>query len=272
MKILEKLKTIGINIPKLKDIVITGIKFSSLISIDRSVRIEGSTVIIDPEGLSGKQKRGLKQIIKVEALEEAGAIVEETNAPTVNAALEALPSIQEASKKFLPIIPPKDIPLLNACLFLRLRFERGESVEELKGQIVRVYGTRGGNFANLCSAGYLEQWFGPIYDKLVLAYPDDPAMVKAKFQALYNTIVSELPWTEFVSRSSAARAIAHICEKMQRNIQNGVRYLNIHALGEKNVKTVLSILPEIQSKTKAVPVRIDQDKERIFVRLEIAEK
>jgi hypothetical protein len=270
MKILDKLKAIGIHFPKLEKISL--IKLS--IRIDNSIRVEGgSTLVINPDKLNGKQKRALKTIITTDGLEEAGAIVEESNSATVNEALEALPEIRLLANKFLPIIPPADIPLLHACLFLRKRFQSGESVDPLKGQIMRVYGTRGGNFANLCSAGYLEEWFGPLYDELSKTYPSDPATAKLKFQALYNLIVSELPWTEFVSgRVSAEKVTEHVVQKIKRNIQNGVRYLNIHGLGPKNVAKTMKILPDIQAQTGAVSVRIDKDQNRIFIRLEIPTK
>ena len=56
---------------------------------------------------------------------------------------------------------------------------------------------------------------------------------------------------------------------MRRNLEIGVRYLNVHALGEANVKKVIRLLPDIQKETGAVAVRIDRDAARIFVRLEI---
>jgi hypothetical protein len=56
---------------------------------------------------------------------------------------------------------------------------------------------------------------------------------------------------------------------MQRNLQNGVRFLNLHGLGESNVKKVLAVLPEVQEKTGAISVKLEQDRARIFMRLEI---
>jgi len=82
--------------------------------------------------------------------------------------------------------------------------------------------------------------------------------------------VNVLPWTEFVSaRQSAEMVMEHIIEKMTRNIENGVRFMNIHGIGEGNVGKVVTMLPELQKKIGAVAVRIDQDPSRIFVRLEI---
>ena len=270
MKILEILKNIGIQVPKLKEI--TGIKFSSLIHIDRSIHVEGSTVVIDANKFKGKQKRALKQIMP-DLLNESGAILDESSAPTVEAVVKSLPAIQNAAKGLAQIIPPADVPLLNACLFLRLKFDRGEAVEALKAQIMRIYGTRGCNFANLCSAGYLESTFVPAHDELMRAYPNNPETAKAKYLAFYKTVLNELPVTEFVSgRASVDKATAHIVEKMKRNAVNGVRYLNIHALGEKNIKTVTSILPAIQEQTGASIIHLEKEKSRIFVRLEIPAK
>jgi hypothetical protein len=117
---------------------------------------------------------------------------------------------------------------------------------------------------------YLESTFVPAYEELMRAYPNNPETAKAKYLTFYKTVLNELPITEFVSgRASAAKATAHIVEKMKRNATNGVRYLNIHALGEKNVKTVASILPPIQEQTGASIVHLEKEKSRIFVRFEI---
>lgn len=270
MKILEILKNIGIDIPKLKEI--TGIKFSSLIHIDRSIHIEGSTVVINANKLKGKQKRGLKKILP-ELLNESGVILDESSAPTVEAVVKSLPAIQEAARGLAQIIPPADVPLLNACLFLRMKYERGEAVEIYKAQIMRIYGARGCNFANLCSAGYLEKEFLPVYEDLMRTYPDDPAGAKSKFLVFYNSVVSELPWTEFVSgRMPAEKRTAHIVEKINRNVKNGVRVLNIHGLGEKNVNKILEILPDIQKQTGATTIRLENETRRIFVQLQIPQK
>jgi len=86
----------------------------------------------------------------------------------------------------------------------------------------------------------------------------------------YETILRELPWTEFVGfRDSAEDVKERILEKMTRNIENGVRYLNIHSLGEKNVEKIISILPVIRKAVGAIPTKIDKDPTRIFVRLEM---
>ncbi|MFZ2641644.1 MAG: hypothetical protein WA117_11650 [Verrucomicrobiia bacterium] len=263
MKFFERLKTIGISLPKLESF--SFLNFS--LNIDRSIHADGATLIVNPDKLSGKQKRGLKQLLREHGLSDGGAIVETRSAKTVEEVLEVLPEIEDQSKLLRQIIPPEDIPLLNACLFLRERFKKGACVEGLKSQIMRVYGMRGGNFANLCSTGYLETWFLPFYEELQRS---DPLEAKAKFQTHYRAIVNELPWTEFVSiRSNRKKVTGEIIEKMKLNLQNGVRHMNIHGLGPENVKKVRSILPEVQKQTGAEAVRIEQDNTHIFVRLEV---
>jgi hypothetical protein len=270
MKILGLLKKIGIDLSQLKEVVGLNIKFSSLVNIDHSVQITGSTVIINPKGLSGKQRRGLKKIISGPLLEDAGAIINESYEPTVKEVVQALSEIDGEARRLIQIIPPADVPLLNACLFLRRRFRAGINIENLKVQIMRVYGTRGGNFANLCSAGYLETWFLPLYEELLRASAGDPSAAKAQFQIHYKTIVTDLPWTEFVqARSTGASVEANIVGKMMRNIANGVPFLNIHGLGESNVRKVDRILPEILKQTGAVIAKMEKEPTRIFVRLEI---
>lgn len=274
-------KAIGINIPKLSKITgvdlsklssINGIRFSSLISIDRSVKvkIENSTVVIDPQALSRRERHEVILLLQKHVLPEAGAILHENTLPTVNAALEALPDLQEIASKLIPIIPPEDIPLLYACLFLRRKFQENMPVDTQKGEIVRVYGNRGRHFSNLCSAGYLETWFLPLYEELQRSFPDDPARARAIFRKFYANILKDLPWTEFVSTWAAPKKVTqHIVGKMKRNIELGVRYLNIHALGASNVKKVVRLLADVEKQTGAIIAKLDQDKTRIFVRLEI---
>jgi hypothetical protein len=264
------LKKLGlhIDISKLKNVV--RINFTTTINVDKSVHVEGDTLHINPSRLVGKQKRGLKKALREEMFLEAGAVINQDYEPTIVEALKSLPSKQDIAKKLTPIIPPGDVPLFRACLFLRRQFEAGANIADLKNQITRRYGTRGSNFANLCSSGYLETWFWPLYEELLRANPGDPAAATAQFQIHYKRIVNDLPWTEFVSAAaSAATATAHIVDKMSRNITNGVRYLNIHGLGAANMRKIESILPEIERKTRALVAKMEKDQTRIFVRLEI---
>jgi hypothetical protein len=268
MKLLQKLKQIGLDFSNLREISI--LKLS--VNIDRSIHVDSanSSVTINPKLLNGKQRRALKRVIASEALDEFGAIVHESALPTVDEARKMLPTIHETTTYFRPVLPAEDLPLLSACLFLRKQFEAGNSVAELKAQIVRVYGVRGRNLANLCSAGYLDEWFRPLYDELRMSHTDRPDVVREKFQAIYNAVLNELPWTEFVSAMTSKAGVGdHIVQKLERNAKNGVRFLNIHGLGDANVKKILAVLPDVQKRIGVAPARIEQERNRIFVRIEL---
>jgi hypothetical protein len=268
MGFLEKLKNIGISIPRLREIKILNFSFN----IDRSVHIDvpKAHVTINPKRLPGKQRRALERIIRVEGLDSSGAILNERALPVVEDVRAELPAIESEFQYFLSLIPPQDVTMMRACLYLRRRYQRGEQIDDLKGQIVHSYGLRGRNLANLCSAGYLETVFRPVYEELQKAYIGNPTLAKEKFLEFDNMVLTELPWTEFVCvYISKTKVTANVISKMQRNLQNGVRFLNLHGLGESNVKKVLAVLPEVQEKTGAISVKLEQDRARIFMRLEI---
>jgi hypothetical protein len=267
MKWLERLKTIGIDLSKL-----TSIKLLNLnVNIDRSVHVDipNAKVEINPERLNGKQRRALQGIIR-DGLLESGVILASDQSDTVDAVRAELPTIQSAVAQFQNILPPADLPLLRACLYLRQRYREGRHVDDLKAQITGVYGQRGGNFANLCSAGYLEDWFLPLHQELSRLYPDDPVKVKSIFLNTYTQVVNELPWTFFVCSSvSKAKTTEAVIGKLKRNQHNGIHFMNLHGLGAPNTKKIESILPDIQSATGAVVTRREQELTRIFVRLEM---
>jgi hypothetical protein len=277
MSLLEVIKGfLGGDGPKLK--AISHLRLSKLINvnikIDRSVHIHGpasaATVTVDPERLDAKKHKALQQALRDDGLPEAGAILEEKSTPQIDQILKALPSHEDIAKKLTPIIPAADHSLLLACLFMRRRMQAGEPVEEQKAEIGRIYGTRGRNFSNLCSAGYLETWCFPLYEELLKANPGQPEVAKAQFQAHYNQTLVDLPWTEFVSSHQSADQITeHVVGKMRRNILNGIRHFDIHAFGSGNVSKAIKSIPAIRKATGAAIAKGEQTPTRIYVRLEI---
>ncbi len=266
LTLLDKLKTI-FDLSKLSSIKLLNFN----INIDKSINInvKDASVEINPHKLNGKQRRALQDILR-KSLDESGVILASDKAGEVDAVRSELPSIQGDIEKFQRIIPPTDTPLLHACLYLRQRHLKGDHVDDMKQQIARIYGQRGRNFANLCSAGYLEDWFLPLHQGLSQMYPDDPMTAKAKFLDIYSVIVDELPWTVFVcARMSKAKITRDIVDKIKRNMQNGIRFLNVHALGELNSKKTSAILPDILKETGAIAARMEQEPTRVFVRLEV---
>jgi len=68
---------------------------------------------------------------------------------------------QQILNFFAPTIPPQDLDALEAALYLRDAFEKRadpQIVKKLKEDIRTSFGIRGNNIANLCTAGYFEQF------------------------------------------------------------------------------------------------------------------
>ena len=271
MSILDKLKSfINFDFSGLKNFKVLNIS----VNIDRSVHINNAKGILtlNPDKLDGRQKQALSELLSTDGLEESGVILHSRDIATVNNVRECLPIIEPEVQLFLPVIPREDVPLLRACLYLRNKFQQKENIDNLKAQIVRVYGVRGRNFANLCSADYLETWFKPLLDQLKLEHPDDMAAVKEKFQQDYNIILANIPWTVFVSSWRHDGVAAQIIKKMQGNLKNGIYHLNVHGLGEANVKRIEAALPDIEAQVGAIATHINKTPTRISVRLEVPQQ
>ena len=162
-------------------------------------------------------------------------------------------------------IPARDVNLLRACLFLRTLDGQGKNISETKQQIYSSYGARGGNFANLCSAGYLEDWFRPFWASL-LASGMDPAQVKEEFQKTYNEVVCGLPWTIFVKRMiSADQVREETLAKIASNLRYGIRKLNVHGIGQDNVDKIRGLVVDVERAYPAVNKIVTEQASRISV-------
>lgn len=221
--------------------------------------------------LTLQETEQLKPIIK-DAYSETGCIFESEAERTIKDFKEKAnaPSFQEQLKYFEKIIPAKDIPLLKDCLYLKACHEAGNNIGSIKQQIWENHGSRGNNMSNLCSAGYFEAWLKPTYETLKNEESEEEA--KRIFLIIYENLVSELPWTVFVSHLKSDKDVQNEVEtKIERNLKYGIRFLNIHGMGKSNVEKILSVL-EILAKNRndIQKSKHEQEKHRIFVRLEIA--
>ncbi len=226
------------------------------------------SVKINLAQLTVQEKEQLKPIIKnifaeTECIFEAGA--EHTIRDFKEKAKTS--GFQEQLNYFEKIIPAKDVSLLKACLYLKACHEAGNNIAAIKNQIRESYDSRGNNMCNLCSAGYFETWLKPTFEKLRKEESEEDA--KRIFLLIYENLVSELPWTIFVSHSMSTKDVQNEIEiKIESNQKYGIRFLNIHGMGKSNVEKILSVL-EILTKSRddIQKSKHEQEKDRIFVRL-----
>jgi len=167
-------------------------------------------------------------------------------------------------KFFKGKIPPDDYKALRASLYLRSRFrEGGENISGLKLDIMEKYGERGKNITNLCTAGYFENWLIPLYKEM--KKEDD--FTNEKFLEIYNIVIRESAFAVFVNRSmSSEQTKDAIMQKMETNSKYGIKFLNIHGIGNHNVNKIKETISEIE-KEKKLEKSIEEKQNIIIVRI-----
>ena len=110
-------------------------------------------------------------------------------------------------------------------MYLRTVFRQRQDVTKLKNDIRDVFGTRGTNIANLCNAGYFEEFFIPLYNS-----------TKGQFRELYDSIVGKGALAVFIHQHMQDNEITSIIKtKIQLSKRYGLKWVHIHAIGRTNV-------------------------------------
>ncbi|MDD5130456.1 MAG: hypothetical protein PHS66_05350 [Candidatus Omnitrophica bacterium] len=157
---------------------------------------------------------------------------------------ERVPENQAIIQFLSSKIPPEDLNIWRAALYLRASFKKGLSaiVTRIKLEIMEKYGDKGRNIANLCTAGYLEEWLIPSYEKLKQA-PNDEESAKSSFLKLYMLLVNELPFTVFVCHKMS---LVDLRQEIDSRKKYGMDFVNIHGIGEDNVAKIKTVVDEIE--------------------------
>ena len=69
---------------------------------------------------------------------------------------------------FAGILSPADYSALKMSLYIRHQMDIHKDVGKLKADIRARFADRGANIANLCTAGYFEKYFIPLYNQLAI--------------------------------------------------------------------------------------------------------
>lgn len=192
-------------------------------------------VQINLEKIDNKQREKLKLLLQ-EYLENGNKLLQTDTANL----LEKLYNYNKENDDkqilqfFNGIIPPQDLEALEASLYLRSVFRKHEDVQSLKSDIRLSFGIRGNNIANLCTAGYFEEFLIPLYNAS-----------KEKFKELYELIVGKSVLAVFVHQGTNTKVIQEeIEEKINASKKYGLKFLHIHGIGKNNVKKIKEYLSE----------------------------
>lgn len=226
---------------------------------------------INLPNLTPEDKQELKNILPV-ALEEKAILLKAESKEIVNdfRAEDKSEQTQKILNLLIHLVPPEDIIIWRASLYLRKLFQEGKTkdIAGLKWQISQKYGTHGSNIANLCTAGYLEDFLLPSYNELNES-TKDKEQSKVKFRALYQTIVEDLPFTIFVCYKMKEEEIEQtILNKVDQNLKYGLKFFNIHGIGKVNIRKIKETITKIEEKQILANKTITEENNIIFVKLE----
>lgn len=133
---------------------------------------------------------------------------------------------------FSNILTKNDLLALRDSLFLRDEYLSGHIISDLKKDIALAYGERGNIISNLCSAGYFEEVMIPLFNKS-----------KTEFMSFYDVAVDRGVKALFVNAGMTTQTIK---EEIKRRLNSakasGLKSINIHGIGKKNIQNIKSCL------------------------------
>lgn len=260
MTFFDKLTSIvRISAPKLKILKLIGLKILSENTINITIKKNDNRQIVIPPD-------ELKKLIKA-SLEEKYLIIDESAQKRIEdfSSVNSTIIFQSTYDFFKGKIPSSDLEILRASLYVKTVYERGESVNDLKWQIMQKYGVRGKNIVNLCTAGYFDSIIKPLYGEMLKRAGFTPE----DFTSTYNKIIEHYTFAVFVSsRMTKDELKKEITSKIEDNKKYGVKSMNIHGLGEENVKKIVEVLSELKDLIKETP-EINSRIDYIIVKISI---
>lgn len=215
------------------------------VTVDKSKHVHINLDIRDAlEKYPDETKRFIRSLIQEDDLDK---IIESTTDGEVKElrSYEARAGHLDLVANLVDNIPPTDVYILRASLYIRALYLEGKSegIGKLKEDIGQRWGQRGRNIANLCSAGYFENLIIPVLKgEMKLPYPHE------SFHEFYNSVVHETAYSVFVPSMMTDKDLEDkIISQGNRNENEYNRsYVNIHAIGKDNVKRVYKVIEKLK--------------------------
>lgn len=205
------------------------------------------TINLSPD-LKPEELEMAKKLLKGLVIEDGRVLLDESSNQKIQdfKQLESGKPTQVKIEFFRSILSPSDLTILRASLYLAEVHARGDRdlAHKLKKEISDIHGLRGRNIANLCTAGYFETIIKPLYEEM--AKRSDFTI--DAFRKAYDTIVMSYPFAVFISNESGySHSRKEVIDKMEYDKRYGIHKLNIHGIGEQNVKKILKIVADLTS-------------------------
>lgn len=153
---------------------------------------------------------------------------------------------------FQTILSLDDFNALKMSLFMRDQMRQKKNVSTLKSQIRERYGERGACIANLCTTGYFENEFMPLYNQLS----------QSEFSEYYEKAVGLKARALFVHSGMSVDDIKNEFDKiLTKAIRYHMRDFRIHGLGRQNVTNIKAFVAQVESQPD-VPFIIQKTDEK----------
>jgi hypothetical protein len=166
-------------------------------------------------------------------------------------------------------VPSTDLTALRSALYLRKKFREGaprEEIYRLRREIIDRYSERGRVISNLCSSGYFESWFKPLYENLSRNRHFNPQ----EFTAFYERIIREGAFAVFVSSGMSSDDVtAAIEDQYTKEIRYGITapLVNVHGIGKTNVESVNVAIYNLKEKYPHLKIKKTESMNIISARL-----
>ena len=179
---------------------------------------------------------GLLNRILVEAHNEGTVILKATKEDILNSYTKYVSENpdQKTLEFFKPILEndlklKDDFFALKMSLYLRDQSKKGQRIHNYKNDIRNRFGDRGANIANLCTAGYFENEFMPLYN----------TVSKNEFYEYYENAVGNKARALFVHFGMDNDLItAEFDNMIAKGLKYHMRDFRVHGIGSQNVFSI----------------------------------
>ncbi len=175
------------------------------------------------------------------------------------------PGNQSLLDFFINKIPSDDFRILKSALVIRDKFSKGDrDIPLYKRQLADTYGNKAYVICNLVTAHYFEDFLRPLYETMsrqINFEIDD-------FRKAYVKLIEDFPIAIFVNINMNPKTVeAEIRQKIANNKKYEIPYLNIHGIGEANMKCIGEVISTLKLKEDYTQKSIDNKNNIIIVRL-----
>lgn len=220
--------------------------------LEKSIKIEDGTILIDPLKLEDESKNKIsredfyKQISQ--GIQKDDYVLDDTKKHLLEDLKKekVKPETIDDLNFFREILPHADLMALRISIFIKhKKFDEHEDIRQYRTDLKYKYGERGLNISNLYSQDYFDD-LKHLYTSYKTKYSEKEA--KEKFLDFFDTVVVDLPSMVFINRWKKRKKFKkEILTKAKNLSKYGLKYLRVHAVSKDNIEKAEKIVEDLKS-------------------------